>query len=81
MDLGTTGLALASAALVLGIAAVHLLRRHRRQRRDAAALAELLLGLGDGARTEVLDGAVTVFLRGGDGDFVGLVVRSLEASR
>ncbi len=42
MDTVTYWAAVASAGLVLGLAAVHVLRRRRRQRRDAAALAEKL---------------------------------------
>jgi ABC-2 type transport system ATP-binding protein len=46
---------------------------------DSGALAELLLGLGEGTRTEVLDGAVTVFLKGGDGVVPRIVSRSEAA--
>jgi ABC-2 type transport system ATP-binding protein len=46
---------------------------------DPAALAELLLGLGDGTRTETSKGTVTVFLKGGDGVVPRVVGRSESA--
>ncbi len=46
---------------------------------DSNSLAELLLGLGNGTRTETTDGTVTVFLKGGDGVVPRVVNRSESA--
>ena len=46
---------------------------------DSGALAEALLGLGSGTRTETNDGTVTVFLKGSEGVVPRVVGRSEAA--